>query len=184
MRSPSAVALIPLPIAIVYSAVACAPNPRPDLTPDDLDVYGALLSTIASTGSPLLVEPHIRALDDGILEALNSLSPISRLATRDLLVQGDLVVSLEGRLALPSGARYRSDTLLPPYLDTALTGGHLIFKQGLLSVSRIGFAMKNREAVVYTTLHCGPLCGEGKVYFLRKEAAAWAVADTIRIWVS
>jgi hypothetical protein len=40
------------------------------------------------------------------------------------------------------------------------------------------------RALVYRTLSCGLLCGEGTILRLRKEAAGWKVVQTFSIWVS
>ncbi len=55
---------------------------------------------------------------------------------------------------------------------------------GVITLSRVGFDLHRRHAVVYAQLiYCG-LCGGGDYFYLSKENGAWHVTDRAGTWIS
>jgi hypothetical protein len=55
---------------------------------------------------------------------------------------------------------------------------------GIISISHVGFDSTGREAIVAASFWCGPLCGEGRRYVLRKKWGKWTIVDQWTEWVS
>jgi hypothetical protein len=57
-------------------------------------------------------------------------------------------------------------------------------KLGCHYLSRVGFDLGGRHAVVYAQLtYCG-LCGEGTYLYLLKETGAWHIVGRAGTWIS
>lgn len=55
---------------------------------------------------------------------------------------------------------------------------------GVITLSRVGFDLGGKHAVVYVQLtYCG-LCGEGTYLYLSKETGAWHVVGRAGTWIS
>jgi hypothetical protein len=55
---------------------------------------------------------------------------------------------------------------------------------GVITLSRVGFDLGGRHAVVYAQLtYCG-LCGEGTYLYLSKETGAWHIVGRAGTWIS
>ena len=55
---------------------------------------------------------------------------------------------------------------------------------GVITLSRVGFDVRGKHAVVYAQLtYCG-LCGEGTYLYLSKEAGAWHIVRRAGTWIS
>src|SRR6266566_5536157 len=55
---------------------------------------------------------------------------------------------------------------------------------GVITLSRVGFDVGGKHAVVYAQLtYCG-LCGEGTYLYLSKEAGAWHIVRRAGTWIS
>lgn len=55
---------------------------------------------------------------------------------------------------------------------------------GVITLSRVGFDLGGRHAVVYVQLtHCG-FCGEGVYLYLSKETGIWHVVARAGTWIS
>jgi len=55
---------------------------------------------------------------------------------------------------------------------------------GVITLSRVGFDLGGKHAVVYAQLtYCG-LCGEGTYLYLSKETGAWHVVGRAGTWIS
>jgi len=63
--------------------------------------------------------------------------------------------------------------------------GELLRKSwGVITLSRVGFDVGGKHAVVYAQLtYCG-LCGEGTYLYLSKEAGAWHIVRRAGTWIS
>jgi hypothetical protein len=55
---------------------------------------------------------------------------------------------------------------------------------GIISLSHVGFDSGLHGAMVSSSFVCGGLCGEGKLYVLRKTSGKWEVVSSSIIWVS
>ncbi len=53
-----------------------------------------------------------------------------------------------------------------------------------VSFSRVGFTPRGDRAVIYLQLDCGPLCGHGAYYVLKRTAKSWQVVGEHVDWVS
>ncbi|HET7259268.1 MAG TPA: hypothetical protein VFI75_06080, partial [Candidatus Acidoferrum sp.] len=55
---------------------------------------------------------------------------------------------------------------------------------GVITVSRVGFDLAKKHAVVYAQLtYCG-LCGEGLFIYLSKESGEWRIVKEDETWIS
>jgi len=55
---------------------------------------------------------------------------------------------------------------------------------GIIIVSRIGFNRARDQAVVYSGMSCGLLCGQGEFTWLVKRSGVWAVEASNVVWIS
>jgi hypothetical protein len=55
---------------------------------------------------------------------------------------------------------------------------------GIIIVSRIGFNHDRDQAVVYSGMSCGPLCGQGEFTWLTKHNGVWTVESSNVVWIS
>ena len=55
---------------------------------------------------------------------------------------------------------------------------------GLLKLSAVGYGNGRTQAVVYTGLFCGSLCGEGLLVVLEKGDDGWQVVAQVELWIS
>jgi hypothetical protein len=56
--------------------------------------------------------------------------------------------------------------------------------KNLYTFSSVGFSQDGGKALVFVTNWCGPLCGEGNYYLLKKENCNWQIANKIMTWIS
>jgi hypothetical protein len=55
---------------------------------------------------------------------------------------------------------------------------------GVITLSRVGFDLSGKHAVVYAQLtYCG-LCGEGTYLYLSKESGTWHIVRRVGTWIS
>jgi len=55
---------------------------------------------------------------------------------------------------------------------------------GVITLSRVGFDLFHKHAVIYVQLiYCG-LCGEGEYLFLSKTNGVWKVDERALTWIS
>jgi hypothetical protein len=67
-----------------------------------------------------------------------------------------------------------------PAFHTAYPGTH-----GYIELSAVGFAPGKNFAVVYSAVHCGPLCGTGGFVTLSKSGGVWRKnRDRLCSWIS
>jgi hypothetical protein len=57
-----------------------------------------------------------------------------------------------------------------------------IYWAGTIALSRVGFNSAKDEALVYTESDCGPGCGGGDFFLLRKAGGVWAIVAQINLW--
>lgn len=55
---------------------------------------------------------------------------------------------------------------------------------GIIIVSRIGYNRAGDQAVVYSGMSCGQLCGQGEFSWLLKHNGVWAVEASNVVWIS
>jgi hypothetical protein len=55
---------------------------------------------------------------------------------------------------------------------------------GLLTFSRVAFNAKGDEALLNASEVCGPLCGSGYLFRLKKDKDGWKVVDEQFLWIS
>ena len=55
---------------------------------------------------------------------------------------------------------------------------------GIVSFSRVGFAVNEDEALVLMGFRCGDLCGAGGLYLLAREEGSWKVQESLMEWQS
>lgn len=55
---------------------------------------------------------------------------------------------------------------------------------GLLSFSRVAFNAKGDEALLFASEVCGPLCGYGYLFRLKKDKAGWKLVNEQFLWIS
>ena len=56
--------------------------------------------------------------------------------------------------------------------------------KSLIGLSRVGFNKELTEAVVYVEFSCGPLCGSGKLAYLKRGLFGWFVELVEGLWVA
>jgi hypothetical protein len=55
---------------------------------------------------------------------------------------------------------------------------------GLLTLSRVAFNAKGDEALLNASEVCGPLCGYGYLFRLKKDKGGWKFVDEQFLWIS
>jgi len=91
----------------------------------------------------------------------------------------DSVSSSTDREAISDFRRRNADTELVDIPRQADLRGVVI------GLSHVGFSRDYRRALVYTTHHCGALCGAGYFVFLERDATnVWRITRKRLVWVS
>jgi hypothetical protein len=49
----------------------------------------------------------------------------------------------------------------------------------VVHLSRVGFDVEHRRAVVYLAMSCGNLCGAGEIIELRRDRQSWSIVRRI-----
>jgi hypothetical protein len=55
---------------------------------------------------------------------------------------------------------------------------------GIMAFSRVGFNEKRDQALLYSTISCGWLCGTGHYFLLKKESGQWVLLKSHMAWIS
>lgn len=55
---------------------------------------------------------------------------------------------------------------------------------GTLTLSQAVISKDGQSALIYSSLHCGPLCGSGKLHVFRCVGRSWSLERTIHVWSS
>lgn len=113
-------------------------------------------------------------------------SPDAAVAVQNLLFLSGHRVSLED-VALPRGSKFVTRDSMFRHADERLgweTDSGANGVDAWLALSRVGFNMRGNVAVVYVDCVCGPLCGHGTYYVLRKRGGKWIVGEDHWRWAS
>jgi hypothetical protein len=55
---------------------------------------------------------------------------------------------------------------------------------GLTQLSVVAYNSDNTKALVDVGLICGPLCGNGTLFYLEKLNGVWVIKKTVDTWIS
>jgi hypothetical protein len=176
-----------------------APPPA-TLTDDDSAVYTAVLRELyqAAKGRPIILSDQTAiGVPPGMLtnlpvqgpqtvSFLNPISPEARQSFEDL--------NHAASLHLPPPCKFAPECTLVDIADIALQvknakAWHKFMTKhantpGIIIVSRIGFNRDHDQAVVYSGMSCGPLCGQGEFTWLTKHNGVWDVESSNVVWIS
>ena len=174
--------------------------PSVTLTDDDSAVYTAVLRELyqAAKGRPIILSDQTAiGVPPGMLTNLpvqgpqtiaflNPISPEARQSFEDL--------NHTASLHLPSPCKFAPECTLVDIADIALQVKNakawrkFMTKHtntpGIIIVSRIGFNRDRDQAVVYSGMSCGPLCGQGEFTWLTKHSGVWGVESSNVVWIS
>lgn len=96
-----------------------------------------------------------------------------------------------GSLDIPRHVTIVSDSLLREIFSSGVRGGWEDFRRryprrdGCERLSPVAFSADSTEAMVYREVHCGGLCGDGTLYWLRRSSdGRWSVIGSLMFWVS
>lgn len=83
-------------------------------------------------------------------------------------------------------ASAKIDSLFNPAAAPGWHGFHNAFPKavGILSLSLPGYSTNGQVAVVQVSYACGPLCGSGEYWVLRKVDGNWVVVRRSAAWIS
>ena len=175
-----------------------APPPA-SLTDDDSAVYTAVLRELyqAAKGRPIILSDQTAiGVPPGMLTNLpvqgpqtiaflNPISPEARQNFEDLN---------HASLHLQPPCKFAPECTLVDIADIALQVKNakawrkFMTKHantpGIIIVSRIGFNRDRDQAVVYSGMSCGPLCGQGEFTWLTKHDGVWGVESSNVVWIS
>jgi hypothetical protein len=174
--------------------------PPPTLTDDDSAVYTAVLRELyqAAKGRPIILSDQTAiGVPPGMLtnlpvqgpQTVSFLNPISQEARQSF---EDL--NHAASLHLPPPCKFAPECTLVDIADIALQVKNakawrkFMAKHantpGIIIVSRIGFNRDRDQAVVYSGMSCGPLCGQGEFTWLTKHDTVWTVESSNVVWIS
>jgi hypothetical protein len=174
--------------------------PAATLTDDDSAVYTAVLRELyqAAKGRPIVLSDQTAiGVPPGMLtnlpvqgpQTVTFLSPISPEARQSF---EDL--NHAASLHLPPPCKFAPECTLVDIADVALQvknakAWHKFMTKhantpGIIIVSRIGFNRDRDQAVVYSGMSCGPLCGQGEFTWLTKHNGVWGVESSNVVWIS
>jgi hypothetical protein len=175
-----------------------APPPA-TLTDDDSAVYTAVLRELyqAAKGRPIILSDQTAiGVPPGMLtnlpvqgpqtiSFLNPISPEARQSFEDLN---------HSSLHLPPPCKLAPECTLVDIADIALQVKNakawrkFMTKHtntpGIIIVSRVGFNRDRDQAVVYSGMSCGQLCGQGEFTWLTKHNGVWTVESSNVVWIS
>jgi hypothetical protein len=175
-----------------------APPPA-TLTDDDSAVYTAVLRELyqAAKGRPIILSDQTAiGVPPGMLtnlpvqgpqtiSFLNPISPEARQSFEDLN---------HSSLHLPPPCKFAPECTLVDIADIALQVKNakawrkFMTKHantpGIIIVSRIGFNRDRDQAVMYSGMSCGQLCGQGEFSWLTKHNGVWTVESSNVVWIS
>jgi hypothetical protein len=175
------------------------PTAAPELTDDEIGVYTSLLHDLyqAAKNRPIILSDQTAlGVPPGMLTNLPVQGPqtstfINRISAEARQNWEDLNKS---SLHLPSPCKLAPDCTMVDLADVALevkdpkAWRKFLAKHpntpGILLVSRIGFNRERDQAVVYSGVSCGQLCGQGEYTWLLKHDGVWAVESSNVVWIS
>jgi hypothetical protein len=183
---------------ILRAQKTSAPPPE-TLTDDDSAVYTTVLRELyqAAKGRPIILSDQTAiGVPPGMLTNLpvqgpqtiaflNPISPEARQSFEDLN---------HSSLHLPLPCKFAPECTLVDIADIALQVKNakawrkFMAKHtntpGIIIVSRIGFNRDRDQAVMYSGMSCGQLCGQGEFTWLTKHNGVWAVESSNVVWIS
>jgi len=172
-------------IGIVILASAVAAIPQSDtVSADEYAVYSALINAkYIKSGTELAVIKTQTRLDTMVRDVPKEFADT-------LVAKNNATYTLERHLDIR--VKYvlldkkQLDELFHADLDK---GWDSYWKQyqhatGLLTFSRVAFNAKGDEALLNASEVCGPLCGYGYLFRLRKDKDGWKLVDEQFLWIS
>jgi hypothetical protein len=199
-----------LPVLGVLAAFAflaglpplCAQKPPAplELTADDSAVYTSVLRELyqAAKGRPIILSDqtalgvppgmvgNLPVQGPQTITFLDKISPEARQNYED--------INNHSSLHLPAPCKLAPECTLVDLADVALqvkdakAWRKFMTKHantpGIIIVSRIGFNRERDQAVVYSGMSCGLLCGQGEFTWLVKRNGVWAVESSNVVWIS
>lgn len=191
--------LVFLNVAPTLRAQKTSAPPPATLTDDDSAVYTAVLRELyqAAKGRPIILSDQTAiGVPPGMLtnvpvqgpqtvSFLNPISPEARQNFEDLN---------HSSLHLLPPCKFAPECTLVDIADIALQVKNakawrkFMTKHantpGIIIVSRIGFNRERDQAVVYSGMSCGTLCGQGEFTWLTKHNGVWGVESSNVVWIS
>jgi hypothetical protein len=169
------------------------------LTDDDTAVYTSLLKDLyqAAKGRPIILSNQTAL---GVPPGMVGNLPVQGPQTNTFLerIAPDARQNYEDinhvSLHIPSPCKFAPDCELVNLADVAVQVKNdkawrkFMLKHpntpGIIIVSRIGYNRADDQAVVYSGMSCGLLCGQGEFTWLTKHNGVWAVEASSVVWIS
>lgn len=171
----------------------------PQITEDDSAIYTAVLRELyqAAKGRPIILSDQTAL---GVPPGMVGNLPVQGPQTISFLDR----ISPEARqnyedvnhssLHIPSPCKLAPECTLENLADVALQvkdakAWHKFMTKhantpGIIIVSRIGYNRARDQAVVYSGMSCGLLCGQGEFTWLTKHDGVWSVESSNVVWIS
>jgi len=173
--------------------------PPASLTDDDAAVYTSLLKDLyqAAKGRPIILSNQTAL---GVPPGMVGNLPVQGPQTNTFLerIAPDARQNYEdinhASLHIPSPCKFAPDCQLVDLADVTLQVKNekawrkFMLKHpntpGIIIVSRIGYNGARDQAVVYSGMSCGELCGQGEFTWLLKHNGVWEVESSNVVWIS
>jgi hypothetical protein len=172
-------------IAIVILTSAVAAFPQPDtISADEYAVYSALINAkyIKSWTELAVIQTHTR------LDTMGH--DVPKEFADSLSAKNTATYTLERRLDIRVKYVLLDEKQLDELFHADLEKGwDSYWKQyqhatGLITFSRVAFNAKGDEALLNASEVCGPLCGYGYLFRLKKDKDGWKLVDEQFLWIS
>ncbi len=197
--------LQPFGIWAACTVLACLPlraqkpTAAPQLSDDDSAVYTALLQDLyqAGKGHPIILSDQTAL---GVPPGMVGNLPVQGPQTNAFLakISPEALQNYEdinhASLHLAGPCKFVPECSLVDLADIALQVKNekawrkFMLKHpntpGIIIVSRIGFNRERDQAVVYSGMSCGELCGQGEFAWLLKRNGVWTVENSNVVWIS
>jgi hypothetical protein len=175
------------------------PPAAPQLSEDDSAVYSALLRDLyqAGKGRPIILSDQTAL---GVPPGMVGNLPVQGPQTNTFLakIAPDARQNYEdinhASLHLSGSCKFAPECVLVDLADVALQVKNekawrkFMLKHpntpGIVIVSRIGYNRERDQAVVYSGMSCGELCGQGEFAWLVKRNGVWVLEDSNVVWIS
>jgi hypothetical protein len=173
--------------------------PAPALTEDDSAVYSAVLKELyqAAKGRPIFLSDQTAL---GVPPGMVGNLPVQGPQTNTFLerIAPDARQNYEdinhSSLHLSAPCKLAPECTLVDLADIALQVKNekawrkFMLKHpntpGIIIVSRIGYNRERDQAVVYSGMSCGELCGQGEFTWIVKHNGVWEVESSNVVWIS
>jgi len=175
-------------------------DPQPALSDDDSAVYSAVLRELyqAAKGRPIILSDQTAVgVPPGMVANLPVQGPqtvtfLDRISSEARQNYEDINNHSSLHLQLP--CKFAPECTLVNLADVALqvkdakAWRKFMAKHantpGIIIVSRVGFNRARDQAVVYSGMSCGMLCGQGEFTWLLKHDGVWSVEASNVVWIS